>query len=235
MQHSFIIEGNIGAGKSTFLRIMGNYLAAQCVFEPHQEWQNVGGENLLDHFYKDTRRWAYTFQSYAFITRVRAQERDKVLPGHPIQLSERSVYSDRYCFAKNCYEMGLMSSLEWKLYQEWFAWLVEGYTQKPAGFIYLRTKPEVCYQRLIQRNRSEEVAITLDYLRLLHDKHENWLVHKRDVAESLQNVPVLILDCDTDFEGDHQAQRAHVRRIIEFLEQQFNLPMALTKMPSVTL
>ena len=133
-----ILEGNIGAGKSTFLRILKNNLDLNIVFEPTDKWQNVGddGGNLLDLFYKDIKRWAYTFQSYAFITRVQAQlEYESKKNNKEIFVLERSVYCDRYCFAKNCFEMGSMSALEWQIYKEWFSWLVEGYMRKPNGFI----------------------------------------------------------------------------------------------------
>src|SRR5579859_35985 len=164
LHHSLILEGNVGAGKSTFLKILGSYLDIKPIFEPHQKWQDVQGENLLERFYNDTSRWAYTFQTYAFVTRVLEQEAQaRNFPG-AVQVLERSVYSDRYCFAKNCYEMGVMSGLEWKLYQEWFAWLVDNYTPRPTGFIYLRTKPEICYARMQRRNRSEESTVPLDYL-----------------------------------------------------------------------
>lgn len=40
--------------------------------EPVDQWQNVGGKggNMLDKFYSDPQRYAYTFQNYVFITRV---------------------------------------------------------------------------------------------------------------------------------------------------------------------
>ena len=148
-QRCFVIEGNIGAGKSTFLKILKQYLNVQVVLEPHERWQQVGGtENLLDKFYKDPHRWAYTFQSYAFVSRVMVQKEHAQTNPFAVQLLERSVFSDRYCFAQNCYELGYMNALEWKLYQEWFTWFRDTYVVKPEGFIYLRTKPEICYERL---------------------------------------------------------------------------------------
>jgi len=75
MRHILIIEGNIGAGKSTLLRLLSEHFAIDPVCEPLERWQNVGnGDNLLDRFYKDINRWAYTFQTYAFVTRVLEQE-----------------------------------------------------------------------------------------------------------------------------------------------------------------
>ena len=59
-----ILEGNIGAGKSTFLKILKNNLNVDIIFEPTDKWQDVENEgNILDLFYKDTKRWAYTFQT----------------------------------------------------------------------------------------------------------------------------------------------------------------------------
>lgn len=217
-QKNFIIEGNIGAGKSTFLKMVKEYLNVQAVFEPHQKWQSVGGsqENILEKFYNDTHRWAYSFQTYAFITRIMEQEEYAKVNTYPVQVLERSVYSDRYCFAQNCFELGTMNALEWQLYQEWSAWLIDNYTVKPTGFIYMQTDPLICYERLLKRNRAEEAAVPIEYLERLHEKHENWLVNKIDVASYLQDTSVLILQCNKDFEHDVAEQERHIEKIVAF-------------------
>ena len=56
------------------LKMLRQYFNIQVVYEPHEKWQDVKGENLLDQFYRDGNRWAYTFQTYAFITRILEQE-----------------------------------------------------------------------------------------------------------------------------------------------------------------
>ncbi len=222
----FIVEGNIGAGKSTFLRLIQKHLAVDIIYEPHEQWQKVGGqENLLEKFYADTPRWAYTFQTYAFVTRIMAQEAHAIQNKGGACLLERSVFSDRYCFARNCFEQGTMTALEWKLYQEWFAWLVDQYTTKPTGFIYLRTDAQVCYERLVKRNRHEESAVPLQYLEQLHNKHEQWLIHKQGIASYLEQTPVLVLDCNEDFEHNPKVIENHCRLIANFLNDKFNIPV----------
>lgn len=217
-QKIFSIEGNVGAGKSTFLRMIKEYLKVQIVFEPIEKWQNVGGTgNLLDKFYADTNRWAYTFQTYAFITRIQEQEDQAKINPNSIQILERSVYSDRYCFAQNSFELGTMTALEWHLYQEWFSWLVDTYTQRPHGFIYLKVDPTICYQRLLKRSRQEEASVPLEYLQKLHEKHEAWLIEKKDIAPSVQEIPVLVLDCNNDFEFNKAEQIKHIDKIEAFL------------------
>lgn len=216
-----VVEGNIGAGKSTFLRILKENLNLDIIYEPTDRWQNIGQNgNLLELFYKDTKRWAYTFQSFVFITRVEAIiENLKKHQAKSTQILERSVYSDRFCFAKNCYESGTMTALEWQIYKDWFKWLVEGYTQKPDGFIYLKTDPKVCFDRMVKRDRSEEKAVPLNYLELLHKKHEDWLINKTEVIDYIKNVPVLALDCNPEFENDLIRQTELVKTVNQFIEE----------------
>lgn len=224
----FIVEGNIGAGKSTFLKLIQRNLGVQVVYEPTDRWQRVGhtGENILEKFYQDTPRWAYTFQTYAFITRILEQEKQAEQNPYGVQILERSVFSDRYCFAKNCYELGFMSSLEWNMYQEWFEWLVSQHLPKPHGFIYLYTDPKVCYNRLRKRNRSEETGVAQDYLNLLHQKHQSWLIDKQDIAPYLHDVPVLTLDCNVEFEHAPDVQEKYMEAIANFCTQHYGLTIA---------
>jgi len=216
-QKSFIIEGNIGAGKSTFLRLIKDHLPVSIVYEPLDQWQAINGQSLLDKFYQDTKRWGYTFQSYAFVTRVMEQEKYKKLYPFLPQVLERSVYSDRYCFAKNCFEMGTLTELEWTLYQEWFSWLVENYTTRPSGFIYLQTDPAICFERLQKRARKEEALVPLSYLESLHNKHEDWLIGKKNITSYLSQTPVLVLDCNQDFENSPELLSQHIKSIADFI------------------
>ncbi|MGE0207158.1 MAG: deoxynucleoside kinase [Candidatus Babeliales bacterium] len=210
------LEGNIGAGKSTFLGLINQWLDVQIVYEPHTKWQDVGGFNILDSFYQDPSRWAYTFQTYAFVSRVVEQEKYARHATKAVQVLERSIYSDRYCFAKNCFEMGTMTALEWKLYQEWFSWLEGAYTSRIQGLIYLQTDPTICYSRLKKRARAEEQGVSLEYLTMIHKKHEQWLVDKEEVDTYLQKVPVLVLECNKEFEHDVVEQQKHMQKISDF-------------------
>ena len=125
----FFIEGNIGSGKSTlmeYLQTLDEYkkYKIKTLKEPVEEWKQFvdkdTGKNILDYFYSDSKRWGYLFQMNAFITRSKLIDEYKK---HNTILMERSVYSDRYVFAKNCYEKGLITSIEWDTYINWFEWL----------------------------------------------------------------------------------------------------------------
>ena len=50
------VEGNIGAGKSTFISLLRTQLGLdnlETVDEPVEKWKNVRGKNMLEAFYKD--------------------------------------------------------------------------------------------------------------------------------------------------------------------------------------
>ena len=88
--------------------------------------------------------------------------------------------SARYCFIENLYSHGKMSPAEYAVISEWFNFLV---TVPSLDFhidliVYLRTDPEVAYERIKARSRHEEVKIPFSYLEDLHQLHEDWLVSK---------------------------------------------------------
>jgi deoxyguanosine kinase len=97
------IEGNIGSGKSTILKIIReNFPELTILDEPLSEWQNVGDKkdiNLLGLYYQDPARWGFTFQIYAFMSRLTKWTEYSKLSGGGIRISERSLLSDRYIFA----------------------------------------------------------------------------------------------------------------------------------------
>lgn len=148
-----------------------------------------------------------------------------------VHLLERSVYCDRFCFAKQLHESGNISAIEWQIYQDWFTWLVENFTPRPSGFIYLRTSPHVAHQRILKRKRHEESGISLEYLESLHNKHDEWLLDKQEGLESLKNIPVLVLDCDHDFEMNPQLLNKMVDQITEYISSltPATLPITLQK------
>jgi deoxyadenosine/deoxycytidine kinase len=218
------IEGNIGAGKSTFLKLIGNLLPvnAALIPEPHQQWQRVGEDNLLERFYADPSRWAYTFQSYVIMTRLRVQ---RLYRGHALRIAERSIYSDYYCFARNCYEAGLLSPLEWKIYEDWFMQEVTTQADPVHGFIYLRTSPTLCYERIAKRKRYEEAEVPLAYLQSIHDKHEDLLIHRiQPMPSMIVDKPVLVIECDEEFEQDLKVQERYAGLVLDFLRDYGAMP-----------
>ena len=120
------VEGNIGSGKTTFLSLLEKkYPNCQVIYEPLEKWTELSdsqGKNILQYFYDDMNRYTYTFQSFAFLSR--AMLLDKIDQKVDIVFIERSIFSDKNIFAKNCYQNGSMSEIEWNLYNKWFEWMI---------------------------------------------------------------------------------------------------------------
>ncbi|MCO5554389.1 hypothetical protein L7F22_007919 [Adiantum nelumboides] len=173
------VEGNISVGKTTFLRKIASEIIqlrdlVEIVPEPVDKWKDVGPDhfNLLDAFYNEPERYAYTFQNYVFATRL-MKEQETSNGMKPLRLMERSIFSDRLVFVRAVHEAKWMSELELRIYESWFDPFISALPGLvPDGFIYLRASPDTCLRRLHLRNRPEERGVTLDYLKGLHEKHE---------------------------------------------------------------
>lgn len=210
----YIVEGNIGAGKSTFLKLVEQKFSHISVaLEPIHNWQGtVYGQSLLSNFYQEPKRWAYTMETLTMICRVR-EHLQEIEKNQPNRLIERSIYSGHYCFAQNGYEQGFMSEVEWKAYESWFDFLIPARCKPPLGFIYLRVDPEIAYERIKKRNRLAEKTITLQYLRQVHAKHEDFLIHNKKSLPNISLTPVLILDCNEDFETNENILQDHLDKV----------------------
>jgi len=170
-----VLDGNISSGKTT----IGNELAKTGLLafleEPVLEWQTKYSENILDLFYKDKKRYSYMFQGAAFLTRAKAWDEILEMTDHSNVMMERSIFSDRFVFARMLHESGDMLDIEWELYCEMWEWLSERWCEEPDTIVYIKTPPEICFERMGGRGRQEETGVSLGYLKDLHRMHEEWL------------------------------------------------------------
>ena len=174
----FSLDGNIGVGKSTLLKqIAQQFPEILIVQEPVDVWtalKNSDGQNLLELFYKDKHRYAYTFQNAAILSRLKMLK-DAVATAKPGQiiLTERSVLTDRCVFAEMLKNQGFLNDIEWQLYNAWFDTFA---TDLPmAGIVHITTPSEIAYERIQKRARDGEAAIELSYLIDLAAQHSKWL------------------------------------------------------------
>lgn len=96
------LDGNIGAGKSTLLEAVALALPeVEVVVEPVAEWETLktaDGKSLLQHFYEDKKRWSYTFQNCAILTRLTAIQKAIRNTKKRVIITERSLLTDRFVF-----------------------------------------------------------------------------------------------------------------------------------------
>jgi deoxyadenosine/deoxycytidine kinase len=224
----FSIEGNIGVGKSTFIKLLKEKLLVgtesslkkkktiDFLDEPIDEWLNIKDENninILDYFYKDKNRWGYTFQSITYTTRL--QRLLDSLDNHNIIFQDRSLSADVNTFALMLYDQGVMNKIEWESYNKWNN-IYNKYFNYDNHIkhivIYLRSEPELSFSRIKIRDRIEETGkngISIDYLKELHKYHDNWLLYREDT---------IIIDANKDFLQDKDYFEKMYERVYKILE-----------------
>jgi deoxyadenosine/deoxycytidine kinase len=165
----YALEGNIGAGKTTIMKIIGSHFNdVEFVEEPVKQWQNLGGMNLLDAFYSDPKRWGFSFEFYSMLTKIQAllnaANSDK-----PIIIIERSILSNKI-FMDLSNELGKLDKMEYCMLMNTYNFYLEHVYPQLAGIIYLDTPVDECIARITKRNRGEECTIERSYLEAIKNK-----------------------------------------------------------------
>ena len=209
------IEGNIGSGKSTLVKKLRDHLSSTWKFldEPVDEWlklKDEEGRSLIELFYNDKKRYSYTFQNYAYITRMR-----KIMETYSgdINITERCVLTDKHVFAKMLTDDGYMNKMEEHMYNDWF-----DIFKKFANIdlvVYIKTNPDECYTRIKKRNRDGE-DIPIDYLMRLNTYHDEWI-------NSINSEHVLVLDGNTNFNEHPEAFIQEIKQFVETFKPKPNM------------
>lgn len=171
-----LLEGNIGAGKTTLGRTINSSGVFIFVEEPTEIWREGFASNMLELFYSDAKRWGLTFQMCALVTRAKTWREVCHLEEQRSIILERSVFCDRFVFAENGHRTGLFSEAEYQLYCEMWDFMVTNGGTEPNFILYLRTPAEACLERIRARGRAEEDSISLEYLQQLEQVHDEWLL-----------------------------------------------------------
>ena len=208
------IEGNIGSGKSTFVKNLAKVLPDllkkyKIIFlqEPIDEWNNIKDEHgitILEKFYNDQKKYAFSFQMMAYISRLNIIKNTVKNNPQSIIITERSMFTDREVFAKMLYDEKKIELIDYKIYLKWFDSFIEDYPID--GLIYINTNPEICKKRIIKRARKGE-NISIEYLKSCHTYHDKWL--------SSTETDIIFLDGNLNF--NENILNDWVYKIINFI------------------
>ena len=189
----YALEGNIGAGKTTVLKIIGKHFKdVEFVEEPVKQWQNLGGMNLLDAFYTDPKRWGFSFEFFSMLTKLKALLK-AANTAKPIIIIERSILSNKI-FIDISKELGKLDKMEYRMLMNTYDFYLQHVYPQLSGIIYLDTPVEECIRRITKRNRGEECSIEKSYLELLKNKFD-------EMANSSAMIVIKIdgmYDCERD-------------------------------------
>lgn len=160
------IAGNIGAGKTTLCE----KLARNFDWDVH--FESTDNNPYLSDFYIDMQRWSFNLQIYFLNNRY--QQVLKILSGDRTVVQDRTIYEDAYIFAPNLHDMGLMSKRDFDNYFSLFI-TMSSQIQPPDLLIYLRASIPTLVEHIQSRGRDYEGNMSLDYLKRLNERYENWI------------------------------------------------------------
>lgn len=194
------IEGNIGSGKSTLLRKLAEkgYIVLE---EPVDKiW-----DKYLPLYYSDCKRWGMTFQLEVFewFNKLRTILLPEMCQNHKRIIIERSPQTSFFVFCSYLYENGDMTNWEYDKVK----WLYNVITWKAKKVLYLQLEPDLCVERIIQRNRKSESNIPKNrkLIESLHSLHEKVWAQNKD-----PEIEVICLDASQDIDKVCEDAMKHI-------------------------
>lgn len=191
-----VIEGNIGAGKTTFCEMIHEEYNCRLILEEFDD------NPFLPYFYKDPERYAFTVELF-FMT-----ERHKQLQQH---LLNRDMFADftiaDYTFVKTLlFARKNLEEEEYRLFQKLFGVLNQSFP-KPDLLVYFHRDVDILLSNISQRGRSYEKEIKGEYLLEIQNSYFEYF-------RNILSFPILIIDInEIDFKK-HSNQYAELKNII---------------------
>jgi deoxyadenosine/deoxycytidine kinase len=174
------IAGNIGAGKSSLARLLGERFQWKPYFE------SVDDNPYLSDFYSDMSRWSFHLQIYFLANRFKCHK--EIVESSESVIQDRSIYEDAEIFARNLYDIGKMTERDYTNYVSLFHVMME-YLKPPDLMIYLRANVDTLVKQISKRGRDFEQGIQRSYLETLNKLYEDWITRYK-------LGPLLIIESD---------------------------------------
>jgi deoxyadenosine/deoxycytidine kinase len=196
-----VVEGSIGAGKTTLSTMLAKDFNAELVLE------RFADNPFLEKFYKDPEHYAFPVEMTFLMDRYQQLKN---------LLTARDLFTDFVIgdyFIDKCllFSKNNLSKDEFSLFKTVFD-TISGFLPKPDLILYLYTKPDRLLRQIAKRNRSFEKDITAEYLT---DIQEKYLTYFREN----QQIPILLVDTE---EVDFVENQTDYQRFKELIVTHYN-------------
>ncbi|RUT78448.1 deoxynucleoside kinase [Ancylomarina longa] len=199
MDYNFIvIEGNIGAGKTSLSHKIASEFNAKLILEQYAE------NPFLPKFYKDPEKYSFPLEMSFLADRYNQLKKE---------LSERDLFksftiSDYYFMKSLIFSKQTLQDDEYSLYRQFFH-IIYNSLPKPDLYVYLHTDADHLLQNIKNRGREYEQDISADYLRKIQESYF-------DFFKQQQDLKFLIIDTNKiDFVNNEEDYRKVLNAIFQ--------------------
>lgn len=205
-----VVGGMIGLGKSSVSKVLGEHFNSEVFYE------SVDDNPLLPLFYSESeeeiqkKRYPFLLQLYFLNTRFKSIKEALYADNNVL---DRSIYEDWY-FAKKNMELGRISELEMKIYEDLLENMMEELKEIPKKapdlMVYLKGSFDTVMNRIKLRGREFEVDDSLmEYYKFLWEGYDYWVNNCYSASD------VVIIDMDRLDVVNSEEDKKELIRLVE--------------------
>ena len=197
LEHKYlVIEGNIGAGKTSLATMLARDTDSRLVLEQFND------NPFLAKFYEDPERYAFQVE-LSFLSERYQQIKTEL--GHP-DLFGQAVISD-YLLAKSfIFSKHNLKDDEMKLFEKLFS-IINLQAPKPDLYVYLHVPVEQLLDNIQKRGRSYESNIQKDYLKEVQEGYFGFFKSQTDLK-------ILVIDTSNLDFVNKEADYEKIKKLI---------------------
>lgn len=201
---AIVIDGIIGAGKSTVGHFLSDMLNVPLFEELKDDGRDSLAQRMLDLFYEDQSRWSAIIQ--VMFLNDRFKDIKRIEADGNFAILDRSIYGDEI-FAKTIHERGQMTVDEFTIYRDLLHNMLS-HIKPPHVLIYIDVSVDTAMERINKRARSTEGdLIPRDYMEDLRKNYELWY-------ESFDLCPKVRIDLNNTALDENGNVRAEIKQTI---------------------
>lgn len=202
-KYNFIaIEGNIGAGKTTFCNQIADDFNCQLILESFED------NPFLQQFYQNPERYAFPVELFFMTERHKQLQQGLLEP----ELFKQGMVADYFFLKTLLFARNNLKSEEHRLFSRIFHALNASFP-KPNLLVYLHRSIDNLRANIDKRGRDYEKDITNEYLQKIQNTYFEFF-------RTEMSIPILIIDVEkADFLNDETTYK----KLLELMSEDYKL------------